>query len=76
MEVSLEMKMKALEIAERTLSNYRQQSNGLSSGGYIDKDMREIILRADRFLAWATGTEESDKATLISKLKAALCETP
>jgi len=73
-DLTFEQRLSALEIAESTVPAKYAQGQG--SATFLDKDMREIFLRADRIIAWASGTEEADKASLISKLRAALCETP
>jgi len=74
MMTDLELKLRAFELAGQTVPTKYSQGNG--GVNYLDKDMRELFLRAERIIAWATGTEEADKASLISKLRAALCETP
>lgn len=70
-DISVELKIRAFEIAERTVPNSYSSSSPQVMGTVMPK---EIFLRADRIIAWATGTEEVERATLISKLKAVLCE--
>lgn len=50
-----------------------RKTDNTYSSTYLHKDMREIIRRAERFIAYATGTEEADTKGLISKLRDVLC---
>ncbi len=72
-EVSVETKLRAVEIADRTISQpYRTLPNGGSAPA--DKDMKELFRRADAIIEYATGVEATDTKSLISKLRSALCE--
>lgn len=76
-QLTPDQRLQALTIACASM-NYITTRGIASPSGYTptdygDKDMREIIRRADRFCAYATGSEETDTKGLINKLRDALC---
>lgn len=70
-EFSPEMKMRAVEIAERM--SYWQSNPG---GGYLPKSFNHLRATADQILEYVYGVEQATTNGLISRLKAALCENP
>ena len=73
-DITPDLKFRALEIAERSVHQpYCSQGN---ADPYRDKDLGEIIKRADRILAYALDTSITPDApsSLIERLRTVLCE--
>ncbi len=69
-----EIKMRAVEVAERTIHQPYISSPASGVDNYRDKDVREVLRNADRIVAYVTGTENDAPQSLIAKLKDVLCD--
>ena len=75
-EKLVDLRMAALTIAERSVSQPYVPSGAISAGAsyYRDKDIHEIIVRATRFLAYALDDSLPETQNgLIEKLRDILC---
>jgi hypothetical protein len=72
--ISAEIKLRCVEIAERTVASpYVPSSDpGRYGGSYKDKPMREILERADRIAMYCFN--EDIPLNLVERLRSALCE--
>lgn len=71
-EITPELRMRALELAERTVTQ-PYYTTGSGGGGYRDKELSEIMRRADLILGYATNKSPETTSGLIEKLRAVLC---
>ena len=72
-DFTIDQRLRAVEIAERTMYYTTSRATASSMSDYQHKDMRELYRRADSILVYASGTEADDTKSLVTKLREVLC---
>jgi len=66
--------LRVIELAVSTVHQpYVYSGSSVGGNAYRDKDMAEIMKRAERMLQWALDENVETTSTLVEKLRGVLC---